>query len=148
MKGLALITQDGNLFLNCENLCFFTNSDQKLLSVSTPERWSQSEKVWKTEVKEVFFSQKLINAISALVEIDENYEEQVSETCTEYGKEYTLLQPNGFVERVIYITGRNWHGYDGAIGHESLSQTEIKRFVGGIEVLKGTSNSKKRVPSK
>ena len=58
------------------------------------------------------------------------------------------MQPNGFVERVIYITGRNWHGYEGATGYEFLSYPETRRFVGGVEVVRGTSNSKNRVPSK
>ena len=77
MKSLAIVTVSGNLFVNCENLCFFTNPEQKLLSISTPERWSRAKKEWKTESKEIMFSSKLINAISALVEIDD-YEEQIS----------------------------------------------------------------------
>lgn len=143
-NGLALPTENGNLFINCYDFCFFTKADKKtVINISTPERWRSSLLAWNVEAEEVEISEKLIQGVSRLIEVDD-YEDHVSENLTEYGKIYIIYQRNGDVEKIIYIDSCNHHGYEGVIGHESYSLIKVKRFLNGKEMIKGSGKLARR----
>ncbi|MEI6352334.1 MAG: hypothetical protein WCO35_00115 [Candidatus Nomurabacteria bacterium] len=144
IEAKALETKNGNFFFNCGNLCFFAPSGNSLLSISTSEHWEYAEKNWNTPVLEKLVYLKVINSISKAIDVDESYtQDDLVEgyTYTEIGKRYIIYQPDGNIEKIIYITGRNLQG----TGYEPLPEVKIIRFINGLEVKKIISDSKKRV---
>jgi hypothetical protein len=132
----VLTTQNGNLFIKFFNneICAYTNTNFTIQRPGTYEEWERATIRWGSNTcTSMKVPLRVYNQTVTLFEGVEDWEEEIDDTCTLVGKLYTLLQPNGTVEQVIWITGKQWHSYEGATGYEPIppASYELRRFTNG-----------------
>lgn len=133
----SIITAHGNSFVITpdELGAVYLNPKGSVLRYATPEEWYHALRTyWHEEPISIGFSKGFIEKIEASVERQDNFEEDIDETCRIMGTKYLIHQPTGDVIH-RFISGDYWHGYEGAIGYQPRPVSTMERYtVDGIRI--------------